>query len=86
MLVDQQVLLLSPAPPAFAGLFIMFCKATLISVALALLATASPVVQTPGVSIPLGERSTPTRADGTFDYDKAVLENIKTYKCALLTY
>ena len=64
----------------------MFCKTTLISVALALLSTASPVVQTPGVSIPLGERSLLTRADGTFDHEKAVLNNVKTYKCVLLAY
>ncbi|EKM60385.1 uncharacterized protein PHACADRAFT_246265 [Phanerochaete carnosa HHB-10118-sp] len=57
----------------------MFCKATLVSVALALLATASPVVHAPGVSVALGERSTLTRADGTFDHEKAVLHNIKTH-------
>ncbi|GJE96864.1 aspartic protease [Phanerochaete sordida] len=57
----------------------MFCKAALVSVALALLATASPVVQTPGTSIELGERSTLTRADGTFDHEKAILHNVKTH-------
>ena len=64
----------------------MFCKATLISVALALFTSASPAVHTPGVSIPLRERSTLTRADGTFDYDKANLDYINTYKCALIAY
>ncbi|KIP04061.1 hypothetical protein PHLGIDRAFT_76564 [Phlebiopsis gigantea 11061_1 CR5-6] len=53
----------------------MFCKATLVSVALALLASATPVVKTPGVSIPLGERNTLKRADGTFDHAKAIREN-----------
>ncbi|EKM60319.1 uncharacterized protein PHACADRAFT_132810 [Phanerochaete carnosa HHB-10118-sp] len=56
----------------------MFCKATLISVALALLATASPVVHAPGVKVALGERSTLTRADGTFDHEKAILDGVKT--------
>ncbi|EKM60381.1 uncharacterized protein PHACADRAFT_203594 [Phanerochaete carnosa HHB-10118-sp] len=56
----------------------MFCKATLVSVALALLATAGPVVRTPGIRIALGERSMLTRADGTFDHEKAILNNIKT--------
>ena len=61
----------------------MFCKATLVSVALALLAAASPVVQTPGISIELGERSTLTRADGTFDHEKAILHNIAVHKYVL---
>ena len=86
MLVDQQAFLLSSALPAFAGLFTMFCKATLTSMALALLATANPITQTPGVRIPLRERSTLTRADGTFDYDRANLDYINTYKCALIAY
>lgn len=58
----------------------MFCKATLVSVALALLASANPIVKAPGISIPLGERSSLTRADGSFDHEKAVLHNIKIHK------
>ncbi|KAI0759837.1 acid protease [Trametes elegans] len=55
----------------------MFCKATLISVALALIAAASPVEQG-GISIPLTKRSTLTNQDGTFNHDKAILATAKT--------
>ena len=59
----------------------MFCKATLVTVALGLLAAATPVVQnTNGVRIPLRERATLTKEDGTFDHDKAVLHNIQVHK------
>lgn len=58
----------------------MFCKASLVTVALALIAAASPVAQESGVSIPLAKRATLTNADGTFNHDKAVLHNIKTHK------
>ncbi|EKM50295.1 uncharacterized protein PHACADRAFT_264907 [Phanerochaete carnosa HHB-10118-sp] len=57
----------------------MLCKATLVSITLALLATASPAAYASGVSVALGERSTLTRADGTFDHEKAILHNIKTH-------
>ncbi|EKM60380.1 uncharacterized protein PHACADRAFT_203593 [Phanerochaete carnosa HHB-10118-sp] len=50
---------------------------------LALLATAGPVVRTPGIRIALGERSTLARADGTFDHERTILHNIKTHKRAL---
>ncbi|EKM60424.1 uncharacterized protein PHACADRAFT_132970 [Phanerochaete carnosa HHB-10118-sp] len=58
----------------------MFCKATLVSVVLALLAIANPIAQNSGVSVALGKRSTLTRPDGTFDHEKAVLHNVKTQK------
>ncbi|EKM60378.1 uncharacterized protein PHACADRAFT_246257 [Phanerochaete carnosa HHB-10118-sp] len=55
----------------------MFHKATLVAVAFALLTAASPVVHAPGIKISLEGRSTPTRADGTFDHEKATLDRIK---------
>ena len=58
----------------------MFCKATLIPVALALVASASPFAN-PGINIELGKRGSLTKADGTFDHEKAILLNIKTHKC-----
>ncbi len=59
----------------------MFCKASLITVALALMASATPVVKDSGVSIDLPKRATLTKADGTFDHEAAILSNIKTHKC-----
>lgn len=59
----------------------MFCKASLVAVALALMASSSPVVERDtGVAIPLTKRGSLTNADGTFDHDKAVMSNIKTHK------
>ncbi|KIP07605.1 hypothetical protein PHLGIDRAFT_511640 [Phlebiopsis gigantea 11061_1 CR5-6] len=58
----------------------MFCKATLASVALALLASATPLADTPGFSVPLGDRTSLKRADGTFDHQKAILENVRVHK------
>lgn len=55
----------------------MFCKASLLTVALALLASASPVTRDTGIRIPLQKRSNVTRADGTFDYDAAVRQRVK---------
>ncbi|KAI0782432.1 aspartic protease [Irpex lacteus] len=57
----------------------MFCKASLITVALALMASATPVVKDSGVSIDLPKRATLTKADGTFDHEAAILSNIKTH-------
>ncbi|EKM60377.1 uncharacterized protein PHACADRAFT_246256 [Phanerochaete carnosa HHB-10118-sp] len=56
----------------------MLYKATLVTVTLSLLVVASPVEHGPGVKIALGERSTFSRADDTFDHEKAILDNIKT--------
>ncbi|KAH9939219.1 aspartic peptidase domain-containing protein [Amylocystis lapponica] len=58
----------------------MFCKASLLTVALALLATASPVTQESGIRIPLAKRGSVTKTDGTVDrdavkFDKARLQN-----------
>ncbi|KAI0823444.1 acid protease [Trametes gibbosa] len=55
----------------------MFCKASLITVALALIAAASPAPSA-GISIPLSKRSSLTNADGTFNHEKAILATIKT--------
>ena len=59
----------------------MFYKATLITTALALMASATPVA-TPrkGVSIPFQKRSALTNADGTFNADQAKIESVKTAK------
>ncbi|KDQ54107.1 hypothetical protein JAAARDRAFT_209569 [Jaapia argillacea MUCL 33604] len=57
----------------------MFCKSTLVTVALALMAAASPVAQPEtGIRVPLEKRSTLTKADGTFDHAKAVKHSVKT--------
>jgi len=57
----------------------MFCKATLFSVALAVLAAATPVEQEArGITIPLAKRSSLTRADGTFNHEKAILQTVAT--------
>jgi len=57
----------------------MFCKATLFSVALAVLAAATPVEQeAKGIIIPLAKRSSLTRADGTFNHEKAILQTVAT--------
>lgn len=58
----------------------MFCKASLITVALALLATASPIVQEEGIRIDLPKRTSLTKADGTFDHDKAIIQTVRTIK------
>ena len=58
----------------------MFCKASLLTVALALLASASPVTKKSGVAIPFAKRSSLTNADGTFNADKAAIESVKTIK------
>jgi cathepsin D len=57
----------------------MFCKASLITVALALIASASPIAEETGVRIPLSKRGTLTNADGTFNYEKAVLHSARTH-------
>ncbi|THH27059.1 hypothetical protein EUX98_g7124 [Antrodiella citrinella] len=60
----------------------MFCKSSLITVALALLATASPIAQpepvAEGITIALPKRSSLTKADGTFDHDRAIIQTTRT--------
>jgi len=57
----------------------MFCKASLLVVALALLATANPIEKAAtGVRIPLAKRSTLTKSDGTFDLEKAIVQTVVT--------
>ncbi|PIL22787.1 transporter [Ganoderma sinense ZZ0214-1] len=54
----------------------MFCKATLFTVALALIASATPI--TPGgVRIPLQKRGNLQNADGTFNHEAAIREIVK---------
>ena len=62
----------------------MFCKATLVTVALALMAAAGPVVApNKGRAIPFEKRSLLTNPDGTFNADKAKIESVKTIKYVL---
>lgn len=59
----------------------MFCKASLVTLTLALLASASPFVhETTGVRIPLEKRGSLVNVDGTFNHEKVVLHGIKTHK------
>lgn len=58
----------------------MFCKATLVTVALALMASANPIVNDSGIHIPLGKRTSLTKADGTFDHEAARIQTAKTIK------
>ncbi|KAI0692346.1 protease [Cerioporus squamosus] len=58
----------------------MFCKATLVTVALALIASASPIVvpSKSGVRIPIKKRGSLTNDDGTFNYDKVAHHIVRT--------
>ncbi|KAI0368282.1 acid protease [Pilatotrama ljubarskyi] len=56
----------------------MFCKASLITVALALIAAASPVQEKSGIRIPLAKRSSLTNEDGTFNHEKAIISTVNT--------
>lgn len=58
----------------------MFCKATLVTVALALIASASPISQTTGIRIPLVKRTTLQNENGVFDHDRAVIQTVNTLK------
>ncbi|KZT71389.1 acid protease [Daedalea quercina L-15889] len=60
----------------------MFCKSSLLTVALALLASATPVVREAGVRIPIQKRSSLTKADGTVDHDAVIRE---THRRNLIT-
>lgn len=75
----------SPGPPVFRRLLVhlalvMFCKTSLVAVALALLASANPIIRENGVTIPLRKRASLTKADGTFDHEKANILTAKTIK------
>ncbi|CDO72226.1 hypothetical protein BN946_scf184970.g78 [Trametes cinnabarina] len=63
----------------------MFCKATLLTVALALLASATPIAREPapsaGIGIPLHKRGSLKNEDGTFNHENAVREIVKLKKC-----
>ena len=64
----------------------MFCKATLFAVALAFVASATPVAEpiaAAGTRIPFQKRNGLTNPDGTFDHAKAVREIVKLKKWAL---
>ncbi|OBZ67135.1 Aspartic protease [Grifola frondosa] len=55
----------------------MFSKASLLTVALALLASATPLPMDGGVRIPLQTRGSLTNANGTFNIEKGIHERIK---------
>lgn len=54
----------------------MFCKATLLTLALALVAStpalSEPIRVRPGLSVGLHKRNSLTNADGTFNLDKTI--------------
>ena len=58
----------------------MFSKPVLAALALAFVAFANPVPGPGGISIPLQKRHTLTKADGSFDHEAAIRDNIKTHK------
>ncbi|KAI9059506.1 acid protease [Trametes sanguinea] len=55
----------------------MFYKTALVTVALALLASASPLVKERGTPIPIVKRGSLTRPNGTFDAEKAIAARLK---------
>jgi len=55
----------------------MFCKASLLTVALALVAAATPVTRETGIRIPIQKRSALTKADGTVDRDAVIRETVR---------
>lgn len=78
-----------PHSPSLSALHLlpihaMFCKATLLTVALALLASANPVAREPapaaGLRIPLHRPRSLKDSDGVFDHARAVQEIVKTKK------
>ena len=63
----------------------MFCKTTLITVALALIASASPIVKpSTGIRIPIQKRGSLTNEDGTFNAEKVAHELVRVQKYVLL--
>lgn len=60
----------------------MFCKTSFLALALALLASATPVVHEAGIRIPIKKRSSLTKADGTVDQDAVLRETVRTQKFA----
>ncbi|KAH9833019.1 aspartic peptidase domain-containing protein [Rhodofomes roseus] len=55
----------------------MFCKASLLAVALALFASATPVMHETGIRIPIRKRSFLTKADGTVDREALIRETVR---------
>ncbi|KAL0576809.1 hypothetical protein V5O48_005179 [Marasmius crinis-equi] len=57
----------------------MFCKSSMLVVALALVAAATPVADVQeGTAIPLPKRTTLTKENGVFDLDRAIQQNVIT--------
>lgn len=57
----------------------MFSKAALVTVALALVASATPIIEEGGVRIELPRRSL-TKPNGVFDFEKFKIANARTIK------
>ncbi|KAL6310458.1 acid protease [Sparassis latifolia] len=57
----------------------MSSKASFIALALAIVTSASPVVQDTGTRIPIHKRNTLTKEDGTFDHESAIQQSIRTH-------
>lgn len=58
----------------------MVCKGSLLLVAFALLASASPIAEGNGIRIPLHKRGSFTKVDGTFDRERAIRHTVKVQK------
>ena len=71
------------AHPASSSSYSVFATLARLTVALALMASASPVTTKTGIRIPFEKRSSLTNADGTFNHDKAIIESVKTLKYVL---
>ncbi|KIJ41128.1 hypothetical protein M422DRAFT_31981 [Sphaerobolus stellatus SS14] len=56
----------------------MFCKTSMITLALALLSAATPVERSESVAIALPKRSGLTTADGVFNHELAILQTVTT--------
>jgi hypothetical protein len=62
----------------------MFSKASLVTLALALMASAGPLARDTGIRIPLSKRHSLTKADGTFDFERARIEVARIHKYVLM--
>lgn len=59
----------------------MFCK-SLLTVTLALIASATPITKPAGIRIPFQKRSSLTKADGTADRDAILRERVRVQNTA----
>lgn len=59
----------------------MFCNSALLSLALAVAVSASPITQDGGIAIALTKRGSLTHPNGTFNGEKAVAARLKLERC-----